>query len=307
MGQEGGICLIEPDEATLSNLNRLIAAVEADALDGRPKVDIASGFLQRFQEFTANQYRAPFDEARDSLTPADFSRVLAAVHSRAARRSIQSETPGIVWDAAATSTGEFFIWRVLFGQTACLTCRLSSEDRDPEREKARQLQKLLGQNEAFWLKKICDNEPFTEAEVALLDLQLQDSKSEVSLPTVGQRFGDWDAEQCGKLKLPNPDDEVPVPFAPILAGVLLAGEVLKEVLFPGAVLAGSYWNTLVGRFMANNTPRLRQPRANCPICSKTAFREQFVRRRRDLARLLRFPVSPQRQSPLGIHTSITST
>ena len=212
------------------------------------------------------------------MAPSDLSRVLAAVHSRAASRSIQSETPGIVWDAAATSTGEFFIWRVLFGQTACLACRLSREDLDPEREKARQLQKCLGQTEAFWLKKICDNDRFSEAEVAVLSLRLKEADNDVAAPVKGQRFGDWDAEQCGKLQLPNPDDEVPLPFAPVLAGVLLAGEVLKDVLFPEAVLSGSYWNTLLGKFMPGNIPRTPRPRPDCPICKKAAFREQYDRR-----------------------------
>lgn len=274
----GHATLVEPDEATLSNLNRLVAAIDVDALDGRPKVDIVAGLLQRHPRLTVDPRHAAFDDIKDSLGRPDFARVLAAVHSREARRSIQSETPRVVWDAAATCTGEFFVWRVGFGHTPCLACRLAPEDRDPEREKARQLEKLLGQTEGGWLRKIRDNEPFAGPEIQALESRLQEVGSQARAPAVGQRFGDWDAEQCGKLKLPDPDDEVPIPFAPVLAGVLLAGEVLKETLFPNAVLAGSYWNTLLGRFMPHNAPRRTAPRADCPICSKAAFRTQYDRR-----------------------------
>ena len=273
----GHASLIEPDEATLSNLNRLVAADESDAAHKRPKVDIAASLLRRHTGLTVDQYLAAFDEVRESLGRADLARVLAAVHSREARRSIQSETPHVVWDAAATATGEFFLWRVAFGQTPCLACRLTPEDRDPEREKARQLEKLLGETEATWIRKIRDNEPFTGEEVEVLDARLQETGSEARAPVIGQRFGDWDAEQCGKLKLPNPDDEVPIPFSPVLAGVLLAGEVLKDALCPDAILAGSYWNTLLGRFMPHNAPRRCRPRVDCPICSKSAFQAQYER------------------------------
>ena len=44
----------------------------------------------------------PFDEAVSLLAPEDWERVVAAVHSREARRAIQMETPKMIWDAGAT-------------------------------------------------------------------------------------------------------------------------------------------------------------------------------------------------------------
>lgn len=274
----GEMVLVEPDEVTESNLNRLVAADAADASGLRPKVEIVTASFQQFRQMIVQPRRAAFDDVRDSLDPRDFERVLAAVHSRAARHSIQAETPRIIWDGAATSTGEFFVWRVLFGQTQCLACRLAPEERSPERQKARQLERQFGQSVAVWLRKIRDNEPFTPGEVAALEQRLQDLDSEARPPHVGQRFGDWDAEQCGRLQLPDPDDEIPVPFAPVLAGVLLAGEIFKEEFFAGAPLAGSYWNALLGQFMMRNAPRSPPRRPDCPICGQQAFHDQYSRR-----------------------------
>jgi hypothetical protein len=274
----GEVTFVEPDEATLTNLNRLVAADTADASGSRPKVEIVTALFQQCCQMKVHPLQAAFDDVRDSLDRRDFERVLAAVHSRAARHSIQAETPGIIWDGAATSTGEFFVWRVLFGQTQCLACRLAPEERDPERQKARQLERLLGQPEVVWLRKIRDNDPFTAGEVVELEERLQVLDSDARPPHVGQRFGDWDAEQCGRLHLPDPDDEIPVPFAPVLAGVLLAGEVIKEELFPEAVLAGSYWNALLGQFMMRNFPHSPPRRPDCPICSQQAFHDQYARR-----------------------------
>src|SRR5207249_2490943 len=99
-----------------------------------------------------------------------------------------------------------------------------------------------------------------------------------ALPRPGQRYGDWEAEQCGRLKLPDADEEVPIPFAPVMAGVLLAGEVIKEHHFPEAVLEGYYWNTLLGRFMPGNRPQRRLPDPDCGFCHDPAYVEQYRRR-----------------------------
>lgn len=203
------------------------------------------------------------------------SRIAAAVHSRAARHSIQFETPEVVWDAGATETGEFFVWRVAFGRSPCLACRLSQEREDPERVKALQLASALGLSTEVWYRKIRDNEVFVADDVAAIAPRLQSVGDDVSCPEVGQHFGDWEAQQCGKMRLPDADDEIPIPFAPVLAGVLIAGEVIKEELFPEAVLDSYYWNTLLGRFMVRNQPRRPIRFGDCPVCSKKAFLDQY--------------------------------
>jgi len=147
---------------------------------------------------------------------------------------------------------------------------------DPEQRKAEQLTKLLGLSPDIWRRKIRDNEKFAEDEVRSIE-QHRSKDAPFHLPKPAQRFGDWEAEQCGRLVLPDLDEEIPLPFAPVLAGVLIAGEVIKEHYFPDAVLDSYYWNTLLGHFMARNQPRRRNPRANCSFCCDPVYLEQYKR------------------------------
>lgn len=268
---------VEPDETTDTGLNRAVCAIAADAQKQRPKADVIGDAFHANLGVSFRPVMLPFDDALQGMKPSEFKRVVAAVHSRAARRSIQTETPEILWDAGATETGEFYLWRVVFGKTQCLACRFD-ENGDPELEKAMQLQKGLGLSVDTWVKKLRDNERFTIEDIESIKARIEESDIDAELPSVGQRFGDWEVDQCGKLGLPDPDDEIPIPFAPVLAGVLVAGEVIKQALFPSAVLDSRYWNTLLGRFMPHNCQQRLPQRADCPICTRPAFVSQYHRR-----------------------------
>lgn len=236
----GDVLLIEPDEVTETGLNRAVCAAASDALTGRPKVDVISEVLGTNRGIGTRSLKMSFDEAVNRLQLPDLKRVVAAVHSRAARRSIQLETPEVLWDAAATETGEFYVWKVIFGQSQCLACRFADQDADPEQEKAVQLSQAIGLSVKSWLRKIRNNEPFTAAEVATIRSKIENGNELIDQPSVGQRFGDWEIEQCGKLQLPDPDDEIPIPFAPVLAGVLVAGEIVKLAAFTECALDSRY-------------------------------------------------------------------
>ena len=270
----GILNLVEPDVVEPSNLNRYVFADAHDADRRRPKTTVARDLFARFPDLTVPKFPIPFGDAVGQLGIADFRYVLAAVHSREARRDIQQETPMVLWDAAAEE-GDFAIWRMILRQTECMWCKHPPDARDPERDKADQLAKLLGFDAATWLRKVRNNEPFAADEVAALR---RPSGSDFDLPAVGQRFGDWDAAQCGRLLFPAVDASVPVPFAPVMAGVFLAGEIIKEHAFPDFVLDSYYWNTMMGRFMRRSVARRRAPREACRLCSDPIYRAQYKRR-----------------------------
>lgn len=268
--------VIEPDENTDTGLNRAVSSIAEDVRQARPKVDVAADVLRSRPGCQVRTLHAAFDDVASDLSQDDLRHVIAAVHSRAARRSIQFETPMVLWDAAATETGEFYVWRVILGQTECLACRFRDDGHDPEQEKAQQFDQLLGLGADAWIRKLTSNERFTDDEVTQMRNQAFDPQ--FRLPEVGQRFGDWEAEQCGKMNLPNPDDEIPIPFAPVLAGILVAGEVIKHAAFPDACVDSRYWNTLMGRFMTRSVPQKPSRRADCRICGRRAFNGQYERR-----------------------------
>jgi ThiF family protein/E2/UBC family protein C len=271
----GDVNLIDPDAVEESNLNRYVFADAHDAREKHPKTLVVGEFLRMLPVLRVREFRKPFRDVTSELTVGDYRYVAAAVHSREARREIQYETPMVLWDAGATGDGEFRIWRMALGLTECMFCKHPPGAEDPERQKAEQLARLLGLDGAAWLRKIGGNELFLPEEIAALRVP---ESSAVRLPFPGQRYGDWEAEECGRLLLPAADDEVPVPFAPVMAGVLLAGEIVKEHLFPEARLDSRYWNTLTGRFLRHGRPHRRTPAPSCVFCHDPAYVDQYRRR-----------------------------
>jgi hypothetical protein len=272
----GALTFVEPDEVTETNLNRLVIADVADAAAERPKVAIAGPLFASSPGVRVEPLPPmTFGKATARLGRENYRYVVAAVHSREARRELQYETPMVLWDAGATEDGEFRIWRMVLGTTICMHCKHPPGAADPEQAKAAQLSALLGLDPALWLQKIRENDRFTGDEVARMTAPARDVERGFALPWPDQRYGDWEAEQCGRLKLPDADEEVPIPFAPVMAGVLLAGEIIKEHHFAHAVLDGYYWNTLLGRFMPHNRPRRRPPGPSCAFCHDAAFVAQY--------------------------------
>ena len=270
-GLRGRIRLVDPDEIDTTNLNRYVFADESDAQRQRPKVDVLQDILSTFPDLQVERHYAPHGEAGSS----EYEYVAAAVHSRDARREIEYETPRVMWDAGATEDGEFRLWRLAFGATECMWCKHPLNADDPDRASAEQLSSAIGLSPELWLDKLRTNAAFTASEIAQLRRPLT---AEWHLPEDGERFGAWFAGQCGRLPFDDLDEEIPMPFAPVMAGVLVAGEIVKEHHFPSAVLGSYYWNTLLGRFMSRNQPRHRGPSPDCQLCSDPDFIEQYKRR-----------------------------
>jgi hypothetical protein len=268
--------LIEPDDIEESNLNRY---VHADASDvGRPKTDVARELFRDSPRVNAKPFPFPFGKASSRLEAEDFRYFLAAVHSREARRELQYETPMVLWDGGATEHGDFRVWRMILGRTECMHCKHPPGELDPERESAAQLSQLFGLNPEKWLTKIRDNEPFNAEDIAGVEKRITGKEHAFDLPTIGQRYGDWEKAQCGRLPFPEVDEGIPIPFAPVMAGVLLAGEIIKQHSYPDAVLDSYYGNTVLGHFMRRMKAHRRLPRPDCSFCHDDAYLDQYRRR-----------------------------
>jgi hypothetical protein len=274
----GVLRLIEPDEVIDPNLNRYVWADAEDAIARRQKAEVAAALFDGLRHVTALADPRPYHDVAPTLASADYRYVVAAVHSREARRELQLETPMVLWDAGATDHGEFVVWRMSLGTTECMYCKHPSGQGDPEHDKAVQLADLLGLSIETWIGKVRDNEVFREDEIAVIAGRAARSGISIDSPRPGQRYSDWEQAQCGKLRLPEADDEIPFASAPVMAGVLLAGEVIKEHHFPDAILDSYYWNTLLGRFMIRNQPRRRPPRGDCTFCHDEVYLGQSRRR-----------------------------
>ncbi|MDE0334460.1 MAG: ThiF family adenylyltransferase [Defluviicoccus sp.] len=276
-GLRGHVNVIEPDEIIEQNLNRYVFADAKDASNKRKKADIIAELLGSSPGISLSAFSKPWSEVIPNLQVEDFQQVSAAVHSRAARRELQYETPLVLWDAAASEDGEFRIWRHTFGQSDCMFCKHPSGEQDPERGRALQLATVLGLSAELLMEKIRKNDTFTVEECEAIQRHVDDTH-EFDLPSPSQRLDDWESAQCGKLHVRTVDEDVPIPFSPVMAGVLIAGEIIKERVFPESVLDSYYFNTLLGRFMTRMVPNRRRPRAGCEHCSDADFQAQHHRR-----------------------------
>lgn len=274
----GYINAIDPDAVEPTNLNRYVSADAADARAARFKVSLVRELFGAHGRVAVNPLPEAFGTAAGKLSTPDFRHVLAAVHSRGARREIQRETPMVLWDCGAAEHGEFRVWRMILGQSECMYCKHPQNDADPELAKARQLQLLLGLEAGVWVRKMKDHEPFKREEVVAIAAHLSAKAVLFALPKESERFNDWEAAQCGKISLPKVDDAIPIPFAPVMAGVLVAGEVIKEQIAPHHVLDASYENTLMGSFSPYRRPERRFPRADCAFCHDAVNVKQYQRR-----------------------------
>jgi hypothetical protein len=165
---------------------------------------------------------------------------------------------------------------MILGETECMHCKHPQDD-DPELGQAKQLASVFGLNVETWFNKISENKVFTTEEVERIKSRFEGIETAFDFPRPGERFQDWNASQCGKLKLQELEEEFPIPFAPVMAGVLLAGEVIKEHLYSDDVLKSYYWNSLTARFNPLAKPRMREANRNCEFCRDQTMRDQYER------------------------------
>ncbi len=162
-------------------------------------------------------------------------------------------------------------------QSECMFCKHPHGEQDTEQIRAKQLVEVLGLSEEYLLAKIRDNGVFTDSDCKQIRVHVNGSH-EFDLPLPDQRVSDWESAQCGKLRLSTVDEDVPAPFSPVMAGILIASEIVKEKNFPEAVLDSYYFNSLLERFNLRIAPHRRRPRPDCQFCTDSAFRDQYNRR-----------------------------
>jgi hypothetical protein len=257
-GLKGPFALVDPDEIIDRNLQRYPFALLRHARGSERKVRIASELLGCSLDRDSLVEDKPYGACARELGHGGFlDLVVATVHTGAARRGIQKDLPRALLDGAVTENGEAVIRTVFFGESACMGCFYPQAS---IYEEAKVMAKVLGLEITEIQELIASNGKFTEDQVRRVPQSISVP------PSVGERWGDW-RQKCAKLPLfvEGRSIEVPAAFATTIAGVLIAGEVLKERLFPQAVLKSYYVLDTLGRF-SPAYPYIRGPSGNCDIC-----------------------------------------
>ena len=226
---KGTIHLIDPDNVQWSNLNRYICATRSDAEACSPKVDVAKKLLEAHHNvLKVEPFHESYDDFRKLSQNRKYDLLISAVDNSETRRLIQRDLPKLILNAGALES-MYSISRVELGRSQCLICP------DPKGERELHLLNTVASltgiptNEIEQLRRT--NGVFKEEHIRML-LEHARGGPTFPIPCLGMRFPDWLYENKSELGLMKwPELNIPIPLTTILAGVLLAGEVIKDKYF----------------------------------------------------------------------------
>jgi len=269
----GELWVVDPDVVNAHNLNRYIYATEEDARKLRTKVNVLSQFL-RSRILKCCTFDTPFSDFKSAHPRWPRDLVVSTVDTAEARHAIQWEVPRIILDAAV-SRSTFYVHRVELGRSACLKCThiASSEQTDI----VRVISAVIGMEYTEVSRIYFDNIPLTGDTARHIGQNV--IPHGLVAPNEGMTLQDWVMLHCGQLKLTTTSEmTLPIPFATVLPGILLAGEIIKERYFPTHVVKHSVNHDVFGLPLSWLVTPLN-PKQDCSLCSdetvKRAYRNLY--------------------------------
>ena len=212
----GNVNLFDPDVIKPSNLNRCIFATRQHV--ELPKVEVIKNMFDAFPTLQVNAKQTSYQKLSSEGGDSNIDLLISTVDTKDTRRALQWSLPRVILDAAVLLTN-FYVRRIRIGIDPCFSCTHTEEE-------ATSLNAIISKVTCLPLNDVIElrstNARFTEDQLRTM---LENSKRYgFTMPSINDRFSDWCIMHCSQLKLPN-EERVPLPFAAVLAGVLIAGEV----------------------------------------------------------------------------------
>ena len=261
----GQLDIVDDDCVSSGNLNRQIWFHVNDI--GAPKVDrLVMKAQPLFHRLTLVPRQCRLQALPEKSEGSWLRRLIVAVDSPRARRALQNEFPGEVFDASTTDIREIIIHHHAQPTTqACLSCIYEPDDEEFSRE--RHIAEHLGVS-------VEDVESERISAAAAQSITLKYPKL-VATDVEGTAYDTLFRSLCSESELsPLAGKRMVVPFAfvSVLAGTLLALEVVRRLGSGDNVRDFNYWrigawNPPLGRLRTN---RQRQP--GCKFCDNSLFR-----------------------------------
>lgn len=260
--------LIDPQVVTLSNLNRYIYAVHCDAEKNRPKVDVMERLLKT-PKIIVKTHNLPFGKFSRELNGSPVAMVISTVDTSQTRIEIQWDLPRVLLDAAVVGT-EFYVKRVDLESTACLGCMHHGKESSESIENL--LSPIIGLSAEIIANLKNNSVPIDESHIEMM--RPFSEKYAFELPKAGEHFQDWHLYHCGEIPLDGQKEiQIPVPFATVMPGILLAGEVIKQRHFSDYAVRDYFSYNIFGE--PRDIVETLNKRQNCPICSNAMTLERY--------------------------------
>lgn len=230
----GIINIVDPETIELSNLQRYVLSSQSNI--NNLKVDIVKEYLSH-KELTINVAAMPFGEyVKLHRNDCDFDIIAVSVDNAINRVATQAVLPRVVFNAWTGDEGSLGISRHIFDhpQKACLACLYLSTNKQKSRTEC--IAEIIGfeqnrTNELVVTQVKLNRDLLNEIS------QLKGYSLSALLPYEGKTLDDFFVEAvCGGVLLPmgnnagTSEANVPLAHQSVLAGILLACELVKEAL-----------------------------------------------------------------------------
>jgi hypothetical protein len=243
---QGNIHVVDPKLVKDGNLNRCMF-YNKDDLGLQKAEQLCSKAQPFFKSATLIPRNHDLRELPESGVGPWLKRLVVTVDSRRARRKLQNEMPGEVYDASTTGIQEVVVHfnRQPAAGKACMSCIYLEEDGELTHEQ--HVADLLGVRVDKIRENFIDNA--AAMEICLRYPQINPRSIE------GTAYDSLFKQLCGQGELQVGTDKhvlAPFAFVSVLAGAMLAVEMVSRVRKGQAAELYNYW-----RLAPYNTPNIR--------------------------------------------------
>lgn len=261
----GRLEIADDDTVDSGNLNRQIWFHETDIGAGK-----AERLAHHAQSFFPRLTLVPRPSRLQALEERSegpwLARLIVAVDSRRARRALQNEFPGEIFDASTTDLREVVIhYNRQMTDLACMSCIYSPNPVEHSREA--HIADHLG---------VSVEEVRSERVTASAATRIQAHFPHLEIDRlVGLAYDSLFRSLCGEGILKSAtqrEQTAPFAFVSCLGGVMLAIELVRRLGLPGSDREFNYWRISAWHPPLTRRRKLRVRQADCAFCSNLTLR-----------------------------------
>ncbi len=262
----GTLNVVDPDNCSDGNLNRCVFFSKEDV--GRPKAEVLCAKLQPLlPKLILSPRCTTLAEANSRLDPNWLKTLIVAVDSRRARRNLQTELPGEVFDASTTGVVEVALHHHKQPTgSACLGCIYEHTPAEDARES--HIAEALGVSLPDVKNLFVDEEAARKISKLYPHLLVDDLQ--------GKAYDSLFKELCSEAALKSPSQHqvfAPFGFVSIIAGIFLAVEVVRRNSGDLGLFEYNYWRVSPWAPQVEALKQWRESTANCVVCGVPVLNE----------------------------------
>ena len=262
---QGRLSIADDDTVSSGNLNRQIWFENGDI--GKPKVDrIVKRAQRHFPKLELVPNRCRLQDLPEKSSGPWLRRLIVSVDSRRARRELQNELPGEVFDSSTTDIREVVVHHSRQPtELACLSCIYEADEEEMTREKH------IAQHLGVSIEDV-RTERISEAAAERIVLMHSELDPET---LVGIAYDTLFKSLCAEGQLQTPEGRrivAPFAFVSVLAGTLLALEVVRRLGVGKHSRDFNYWRLSPWHPIDKRRQIIRQRQSSCAFCADSILK-----------------------------------